>query len=118
MSTELGPLYHWSPRRVRQQINKYGLLPSRRPASALILNEDDGFRQPMVCFATTAGTAWSHSNGVWKLPGTWDLWEVYPIDADEVHVMPAWGGRITEVRVANRIYKRRLHWVGERTVPR
>ncbi len=116
MSTEVGPLYHWSPRRVRRQIDKYGLLPSRRPASAMA-GDDDGFRQPMICFATTPATAWAYSNEVWKLPGTWDLWEVYLLPTDEVHPMPHFGDRLVEVRVANRIYKRRLHWVGERTVP-
>lgn len=49
-------------------------------------------------------------------PGeTWDLWQVRLADEDEVHILPEWGRWLREVRVANRIPKRRLWWVGERT---
>ena len=57
MSVELGPLFHWSPRAVRKGIDRLGLMPSRKPASVLLTNEADGFRQPMICFGTTPATA-------------------------------------------------------------
>jgi hypothetical protein len=117
MSVEFGPLFHWSPRAVRKSIDRLGLMPSRKPASVLLTNEDDDFRQPMVCLGTSPATAWAYSNGVWKLPGTWDLWEVRLRPDDEVHPLPLFGDRIVEVRVGNRIRKSRLVWVGERTVP-
>lgn len=117
MTTHLGPLYHWSPRKVRKQIDRLGLMPSRKPASLLLTNEGDGFRQPMICLGTSPATAWAYSNGVWGIPGTWDLWEVALLPEDEVHPMPLFGNRLVEIRVANRLHKRRLTWVGERTTP-
>lgn len=115
VSVELGPLFHWSPRERLKSITRKGLLPSQRQASAMVLGDDD-FRQPMICFGTTPATAWNYSNGVWKREGVWDLWEVYLLDSDAVHPLPHFGSRIVEVRVANRIPKSRLIWVGERTV--
>jgi hypothetical protein len=108
-------LYHWSPRPRRKQILRYGLRPLQR--STCTFSEDDEFRQPMVCTTTSAAEAWSLSAGIFGKPGqTWDLWEVYVAQADEVHIQPYWGNRIIEVRVANRIPKSRLWWVGDRTI--
>lgn len=122
MSTSLGPLYHWSPRERLGSIKRLGLVPRKKnfagygeyvnPASG----ETEVFLADYVCFATTPATAWNYSHGVWKTTGIFDLWEVYLDETDEVHVNPQWGDRIVEVRVHNRIPKRRLIWVGERTV--
>ena len=126
----LGPLYHWSPRDRRGSILRLGLVPGKRnfkgpiyhgtPDNVNDRNEDLGageFLRPSVCFATSPLTAWDYSHGCWKSVGTFDLWQVVLVDADEVHINPQWGARIIEVRVHNRIPKSRLAWVGERTVP-
>jgi hypothetical protein len=123
MSTELGPLYHWSPRERLSSIKRLGLMPRRRNHHdhyAEYINSVTGksevYRQDSVSFSTTPATAWMYSHGAWKSVGTFDLWEVYLLPSDEVHVSPMWGDRIIEVRVRNRIKKSRLVWVGERTV--
>lgn len=118
MTTFLGPLYHWSPRTRLASIKRLGLVPGRLTVTHKEGGaEDDGFRQSAVCFATDPTTAWNYSQAVFKVPGTYDLWQVWLEHTDSVHVLPMWGARVIEVRVANRIFKRRLHWVGERTIP-
>ena len=115
--SELGPLYHWSPRTRLASIKKLGLVPRRpRVSHTEGDDEDDGFRQDGVCFSLDPTTAWNYSHGVFKVPGTYDLWQVWLAPKDEVHILPMWGGRVIEVRVMNRIFKSRLHWVGERTL--
>ncbi|MGK0740409.1 hypothetical protein ACSHWG_00770 [Leucobacter sp. Z1108] len=115
----LGPLYHWSPRDRLKSITRQGLMPGKRNISGATLHGGDiegEFLQPGVCFSLDPVTAWAYSHGVWKSVGAFDLWQVWLEPADEVHVLPMWGNRIVEVRVHNRIPKRRLHHVGERTV--
>lgn len=114
----LGPFYHWSPRTRIERIKRLGLVP-RAPTVYTTEGDhpDDGFRQDGVCFSIDPVTAWNYSHAVFKVPGTYDLWQVWPAPTDEVHVLPMWGGRIIEVRVMNRVHKRRLIWVGERTIP-
>jgi hypothetical protein len=113
----LGPLYHWSPRTRLNSIKRLGLVPKKSP---VLLTEgegeDDGFRQGGVCFSLDPATAWAYSHAVFKVPGTYDLWQVWLESSDEVHILPMWGDRIIEVRVFNRIRKARLHWIGERTL--
>lgn len=114
----IGPLYHWSPRTRLASIKRLGLVPGRRTVTRLEGDdEDDGFRQDAVCFSPDASTAWNYSHDVFNVPGTYDLWQVWLVPSDAVHILPMWGDRIIEVRVANRIYKRRLLWIGERTIP-
>lgn len=115
---DLGPLYHWSPRTRLTSIKRLGLVPrAPRVSPTEGDDEDDGFRQDGVCFSADPATAWNHSHGVFKVSGTYDLWQVWLVPTDEVHVLPMWGDHIIEVRVMNRLYKRRLLWVGERTIP-
>jgi len=130
MSTRLGPLYHWSPRDRLNSIKRYGLLPGKRNIRGPVWhgnetnpnidnNEDIGegeFLQRGICFAPDPATAWDLSHRIFDVPGTYDLWQVVLEESDEVHILPQWGARIWEVRVFNRIYKRRLIWVGERTI--
>ena len=114
---ELGPLYHWSPRSRLKMILRSGLLPGKRNHHGPALNDDGTeFRQPAVCAALDAATAWAYSHGAWKSTGTFDLWQFDLVEDDDVEVRRCWGPRIIEVRVHNRIRKGRLHWVGERTV--
>lgn len=115
--SDLGPLYHWSPRTRLSSIKKLGLVPRKpRVSTTEGEDEDDGFRQDGVCFSLDPATAWAYSQGVFKVPGTYDLWQVWLEPTDEVHVLPGWGARIVEVRVHNRIRKARLIWVGERVI--
>ncbi|OZF47553.1 hypothetical protein CH292_19200 [Rhodococcus sp. 14-2470-1a] len=72
------------------------------------------FVQPGVCLSPDPATAWAYSHGAWRTPGTFDLWQLWLADEDEVHVLPQWGHRIVEVRVHNRIKKSRLVWIAER----
>lgn len=122
MTTELGPLYHWSPRERRKSIDRLGLVPGKKNFAGYgdytnsVTGEDEVYLQPSLSFSTTPATAWNYSHGVWKTAGTFDLWEVYLLPEDEVHINPMWGSRIIEVRVHNRIMKSRLVWVGERTI--
>lgn len=113
----LGPLYHWSPRTRLKSIQRLGLVPGKPRVSPTEGDaEDDGFRQGGVCFSPDPATAWSYSHAVFKVPGIYDLWQVWLEPSDEVHVLPSWGGRIIEVRVHNRIRKARLRWIGERSI--
>jgi hypothetical protein len=114
---QIGPLYHWSPRAVLRSIERQGLRPSQKSASALLLGDDDDFRQPAICFSPTAATAWSYSHDVWGTYGAFDLWEVQPGSDDSVHVLPHFGGHLAEVRIANPIPRARITWIGERFVP-
>jgi len=129
LSSDLGPLYHWSPRSRLGGIKRLGLMPGMRNAHGRVLHGvdedgeqirgDDGsveFRQDSVCFSPTPVRAWNYSHGAWKTTGTFDLWSVVLIPTDEVHILPQWGSTIVEIRVRNRIPKSRLVWVGERTV--
>lgn len=72
-----------------------------------------------VCLGTSPSTAWSLS-GAWsaEVGEAWDLWEVELDGEDEVHYRPSFGDQLDEVRVANRIPKRRLWLVGGRTATR
>lgn len=117
----LGPLYHWSPRDRRKSIDRLGLVPGKRNHNGPTYHDPDSpgageYRQESVSFSLDPATAWAYSHGTWKSTGTFDLWQVWLEPDDEVHVQPMWGDRIVEVRVANRIKKSRLRWVGERTV--
>ena len=105
------PLYHWSPRSRLSSINRSGLLPGKPN-----VDEDSEYRQPGVCTSPDAATAWAYSHDIWRFPGTYDLWQFWLKDTDDVEILRHWGDRIIEVRVHNRIMKRRLHWVGERTI--
>jgi len=109
----LTSLYHWSPRDRRKQIRHHGLKPGSRPCIGTITTVTDG--KPMICLGSTPMTAWSLSGKMRYAPtGWWDLWEVTLRDNDEVYILPIYGARLKEVRVANRIPKLRVIWIGER----
>lgn len=121
LSSDLGPLYHWSPRGRLSSINRLGLVPGMRNLAGPTYHDPNDkskgeFRQDGVCFSTDPATAWAYSHETWRSTGKFDLWMVILQPEDEVHILPMWGGRIIEVRVKNRIPKRRLIWVGEREV--
>lgn len=112
-------LYHWSPKKNRKQIERYGLrigMPS--------LQGD--WRPPYVCFSDDPILAWYLSGRMWvdpKNPEEWDLWSVnmrcqtsfghYEIILD---TFPDTGRHYTkEYRVYSRVYKRDLTYVGTRS---
>lgn len=117
----LGPLYHWSPRDRLSSIKRLGLTPGKRNINGssytnTVTGKEEEFLQPALCFSLDPATAWAYSHGTWRSTGTFDLWQVWLEATDEVHILPMWGSRIVEVRVHNRIPKRRLILIGERTV--
>ncbi len=121
MSLHLPALYHWSPTDRRKQIIRRGLVPGSRPTVSTVSTvggaDESGSGRHMVCLGPDPATAWSYSGGLPWLKGTlsWDLWQVHITDGDEVHVMPFWGRGLMEIRVANRIPKSRLIYLGTRT---
>lgn len=110
-------LFHWSPRDRRAGITRLGLVPGKRataPGGTMATTE----WEQMICLGSTPIRAWRLSAHVFGAPyGWWDLWEVTLDERDAVHAQPQWGPRVREVRVANRIPKRRVQWVGEREMP-
>lgn len=118
MSTNLGPLYHWSPRDRHNSIIRLGLVPGKKkhPYVNEVTGKDEVYIQDSVSFSPDPATAWNYSHGCWKSVGEFDLWQTFLIPTDEVHILPIWGSTVTEIRVKNRIAKSRLIWIGERTV--
>jgi hypothetical protein len=113
----LDVLYHWSPRERRVGITRLGLVPGKRPTAPGGTMAVTDWEQ-MICLGPTAHQAWRLSAHAFGSPyGWWDLWEVALDEKDAVHLVPQWGPRLREVRVANRIPKRRVVWVAEREMP-
>lgn len=145
-TTELNrPLFHWSPRERRGSITRLGLVPGKAPTCTSGLDWDgeefvpSKWRPDYVCLGPDPWLAAVYS---WRLHGepgqTWDLWEVWLDPAVDViawrrrESTPVWEverdtagnvtetvverKRLTEVRVGNRIPKRRVEWLAERTL--
>ncbi len=115
----LGPLYHWSPRERLASIKRSGLITGKPniQGSAYenhVTGEEEHYFQDSISFSPDPATAWNYSHGCWKTSGVFDLWMVVLDPTDEVRVQPSWGSVIHEVRVHNRIPKKRLVWIGER----
>lgn len=112
------PLYHWSPRARRKQIQRYGLRPNMRPNI-----HTPGWKPPYVCFADDAAWAWALSGEMRHAPpGTYDLWQTYlgQMPDGSLEFLAAFDGDdrdFHEVRVHARVYKRHLIWVAERVKP-
>lgn len=109
---EFPPVFHWSPVERRGQILRYGLRPGMRPTVTT-----PGWRAPYVCFAETPSWAWALSGGQGAEPGTeWDLWQCQ-INGLEVEEKPTYDEhRWHELRVYERVFKRRIWHVATRTV--
>src|SRR5664279_2611949 len=99
--SELGPLYHWSPRRRLSGIKRTGLEPGKKNL------HNSEFIQPAISASLDAATAWNYSHGAWKSKGEFDLWQFWIAGSDDVRVNNLWGKRIIEVRIHNRIPKSR-----------
>lgn len=121
LTGDLGALYHWSPRGRLSSIKSRGLVPGKRNITGPTYHNPDDpsfgeFRADYICSSPDLATAWEYSHAVWGSTGTFDLWQFWLYNTDEVRVLPMWGSRIVEVRIHNRIPKSRLIWIGERTV--
>lgn len=107
----LHPLFHWSPTARRAGIQRRGLTPNNRPTCT-------SARLGEVCLSTSPSMAWMLSAAVHGQRGeTWDCWQVSLDPEDAVEVMPFYGNRPAEVRVAGRIPKGRVWLIGTRNVP-
>lgn len=108
----LPPLYHWSPRDRRRSIEHRGLVPGCRAV-------DGDWRPNYVCLAENPGWAWALSGELHPEIGVWDLWQVWLGPGHQLRRMPNSqprdDRRWKEVRVFDRIYKRGVLWVAERT---
>jgi hypothetical protein len=122
---ELPHLYHWSPIKYHDSIQKRGLRPttpttvSMRPVPENVghyMEEDQEFSMKAVCLGTSPSTAWALS-GAWsaEIGETWDLWQVRVMSTDEVHIRTEWGVQLNEVRVVNAIPRSQIWYVGSRT---
>lgn len=127
MTIFLPPGYHWAPTAVRPSIMRRGLKPTtatavwHRPVGyghrghITVDSEPDALLA--VCLGTTPSTAWSLSGAINADRGeSYDLWEVWLADDDEIHVRPQMGYGIDEVRVIGHIPKARCWYVGTREV--
>lgn len=107
-------LFHWSPIERRAQILRYGLRPLQRPTTSI---GNDGWRQPVICFADTPSWAWGLSAGMrWTSVGFWDLWQTSLLDLVDAQIIESTDrpSGIHEVRTPHRVYKRNLWHVGTR----
>lgn len=79
------------------------------------------WRAPYICLATDPAWGWALSGGQSGAPaGEWDLWLVRIPEGvrfdrlDAGCVCPGHGGRVHEVRVYDRLFKRDVLWVASR----
>lgn len=140
----IAPLYHWSPRERRKSIERLGLVPGKRPTCSSSLDwngkewvPEKKWRPDYVCLSPDPEYAMLYSWRIHGEPGqTWDLWQVFVDGTDQIvwrrrekTMMRNWtqgldGPTFTmlprrpvvEVRIGNRIPKRRIEWIGERTL--
>jgi hypothetical protein len=111
------PLYHWSPRARRRQIERYGLRPGMRPTIT-----SPEWRAPYVCLAENPDWAWRLSGALRSDEITrWDLWQVWLAPGHKICRLRNWepveGRRWHEIRVFDRVYKRGIIWIAERSTP-
>ena len=104
MSVPIGALYHWAPRRLREDILQRGLV---------VMKGEPPF--PWICLATTPSSAW----GLILEPDAeeesgWDLWQMEPQEGDALAIRGDFSPYLREVRIENSIPADRLWWVGER----
>lgn len=109
-------LYHWTPSRNRDRIQKEGLCPGR-------LSLQGYWRPPYVCFSDEPNLAWHLSGRMYPEIEEWDLWmcrldaqtsfDGYEIITDTYRDT----GRtfVKEYRIYQRVYKRDLIYVGSRS---
>jgi hypothetical protein len=108
-------LYHWTPTRNRQQIQKIGLVPGKKTLQG-------DWRPPYVCFSDEPLLAWQLSGRMYPDISSWDLWMCYfPSQTSFNHyeiILDTFidTGRhyVKEYRIYTRIFKRDLKYVATR----
>ncbi len=112
MSVPIGALYHWSPKRLRTQILRYGLIVMIEQHT----DEGESYAFPWICFGTTPSSAWGliGDQDAEVENGGWDLWQTEPGPQDSISIRGDFAPYIREVRIENSIPADRLWWVGER----
>jgi hypothetical protein len=105
-----GIFYHWSPRERRNRINRVGLVPGN-------WSRDRLWKPPYICLAPTVLDAWALSGAMdrGRVIKQWDLWEVDVREQSGYEELFYDTGRVKEIRVYERIFKRNVWFVGERT---
>jgi hypothetical protein len=99
--------YHWSSRQRREQIRHYGLRPG-------MMSLDRAWRPPYFCVGLNAETAWRLSGRLHPEIQGWDLWEVWLGNCRGYEQLYYDDGRVKEVRVYERVWKRDVWFVGSR----
>lgn len=79
-------------------------------------SRDKLWRPPYVCLAPSPHIGWGLSGGMGYDADatTWDLWEVWVGEQTGYEEIYYDSGRLKEIRVYERIYKRNLWWIGMR----
>jgi hypothetical protein len=105
----LSPLYHYSPAERYGLIRAQGLRPGQQPTVS-------SCAQQHVCMSPDPRLAWKISGAMSWVSDIeqWDLWQVWLIDSDEVHVREEYGPVINEVMVRSIIPPSRIWWIGRR----
>lgn len=100
-------MYHWSSTSRRNGITRRGLVPGSRSVDGL-------WKPPYVCFSDSPSLAWSlakHRTGIEQ----WDLWMTWSNVPRGIEELSFDGGRLREIRVYERIFKRDLWYVATRS---
>lgn len=103
--------YHWAPTLVRKRIKKQGLVPGS-------LARTGDWKPPYICLGPDAQTSWVLSGKYHEKEedlGPWDLWEVNVNEQAGYEELYFDNGRVKEIRVYDRIYKRNVWLVGQRS---
>lgn len=101
--------YHWAHSSRRDAIKRRGLVPGQ-------WSRDRLWKPPYVCLAPSPQIGWLLSGGMGydhdKVE--WDLWEVWVGEQKGYEEQYYDSGRLKEIRVYERIYKRNVWFVGSR----
>lgn len=106
--------FHWAPSGRRRSIERVGLVPGRR-SPAPVFDVDGEWRAPYVCLALDPVYGGALSFEYSGVPGeVWDLWQVWLHPDDDARGRRDGGRHLIEIRVHNRIPKRRVALVASR----
>ncbi len=107
---KLPELYHWAPADRHDDIRRAGLVAGMAPTVATVA-------QPHISLGFCPASAWLVTGAMeWAadIP-IWDLWQARVGPNDEVHIVPTFGPRLSEVRIRSVIPADRLWYVARRT---
>ena len=106
------PLYHWSPRKNRKQILRYGIRVG-------MWSPDRVWKPPCSCWADNPKLAWELSGYFRPEILQWDLWMTWSDVPKGVELQIDYspnkpGHYVKEYRIYERIYKKDLVYIGSR----